>query len=174
MKTKVDERGFLMKTAVYPGSFDPVTNGHLDVIERTAKIFDKVYVAILKNDSKSPLFSVEERIELIKRVTNHINNIEIISFDGLLVDFVKVTGSNVIIKGLRAMSDFEYEFQMALTNKKLEPNIETLFLTTSANNQFLSSSIVKEVAKYHAKLDGLVPEQIQQDIYNKIKEKNNS
>ncbi len=157
-----------MKIAVYPGSFDPVTNGHVDIIERSARVFDKVYVAILKNSSKHPLFSVAERKELILRVTKHIPNIEVTSFDGLLVDFLREKNAAVIIKGLRAVSDFEYEFQMALTNRKLAPEIETFFMMTSAQNQYLSSSIVKEIAKYHGNLDGLVPPQICEDIYRKI------
>ncbi len=157
-----------MKSAVYPGSFDPITNGHIDIIERSAKIFDKVYVAILQNSSKNPLFSVDERRSLIERVTTHIPNIEVTVFNGLLVDYMKQIGASVIIKGLRAVSDFEYEFQMALTNSKLDSEIETLFMMASAQNQYLSSSIVKEVARYKANLDGLVPGSIMQDIYNKI------
>ncbi len=159
-----------MRIAVYPGSFDPITNGHIDIIERTAEVFDKVYVAILKNSSKRPLFSVEERTELIERVTKHIKNVEVVSFDGLLVDFMRERNAKVIIKGLRAVSDFEYEFQMALTNRKLAPEVETLFMMTHASNQYLSSSIVKEVAKYKASLDGMVPAEIQADIYKKIEE----
>ncbi len=157
-----------MGIAVYPGSFDPVTNGHLDIIERAAVIFDKVYVAILQNSSKHPLFSVQEREALIRRVTTHIPNIEVVSFDGLLVDFMRQKEARVIVKGLRAISDFEYEFQMALTNSKLAPEVETMFMMTRAENQYLSSSIVKEVAKYHQSLDGMVPEVIHQDIYDKI------
>ena len=157
-----------MRSAVYPGSFDPITNGHIDIIERTAEVFDKVYVAILKNSSKRPLFSVEERQELICRVTRHIPNVEVVSFDGLLVDFMREKNAKVIIKGLRAVSDFEYEFQMALTNRQLAPEVETLFMMTHANNQYLSSSIVKEVAKYKASLEGMVPEEIREDIYKKI------
>ena len=154
--------------AVYPGSFDPVTNGHLDIIERSASLFDKVYVAVLKNSSKTPLFSVEERCELIKRVTPHLDNIVVTSFDGLLVDFVKRVGGKIIVKGLRALSDFEYEFQMALTNKKLDNDVETMFLSTSAQNQYLSSSIVKDIARYKGSLEGLVPAEIQNDIYKKL------
>ncbi len=157
-----------MKTAVYPGSFDPVTNGHIDIIERAAQIFDKVYVAILQNSSKHPLFSVTERKELLQRVTKHISNIEVVSFSGLLVDFVQEKKAGVIVKGLRAVSDFEYEFQMALTNRQLSQNIETMFMMTSAQYQYLSSSIVKEIASFHANLDGLVPKEIQADIYKKI------
>ena len=157
--------------AVYPGSFDPVTNGHLDIIERSASLFDKVYVAVLKNSSKTPLFSVEERCGLIERVTPHLDNIVITSFDGLLVDFVKKVDGKIIVKGLRALSDFEYEFQMALTNKKLDNDVETVFLSTSAQNQYLSSSIVKDIARYKGSLDGLVPAEIQSDIYKKLEQK---
>ena len=155
--------------AVYPGSFDPVTVGHLDIIERSSKLFDKVYVAVLQNSSKTPAFSVEERKELISRVTGHLDNIVIADFSGLLVDFAKSVGAKVIVKGLRALSDFEYEFQMALINKKLEDEIETMFLMTSAQNQYLSSSVVKDVARYGANLMGLVPPEIMQDIYDKFK-----
>ena len=160
-----------MGIAVYPGSFDPVTNGHLDIIERAAVIFDKVYVAILQNSSKHPLFSAKEREELIRRVTTHIPNIEVVSFDGLLVDFMRQKEARVIVKGLRAISDFEYEFQMALTNSKLAPEVETMFMMTRAENQYLSSSIVKEVAKYHQSLDGMVPKEIHSVIYDKIDQK---
>ncbi len=155
--------------AVYPGSFDPVTCGHLDIIERSSKLFDTVYVAVLQNSSKTPLFSVEERKELIKRVTSHLDNVIIADFNGLLVEFAKNVGAKVIVKGLRAVSDFEYEFQMALINRKLEGEIETMFLMTSAQNQYLSSSIVKDVAKYGSSLSGLVPSEIMQDIYDKLK-----
>lgn len=154
--------------AVYPGSFDPVTNGHLDIIERSAKMFDKLYVAVLKNSSKTPLFTLEERCGLIDRVTGHIKNIEILSFDGLLVDFMKKINAKVIVKGLRAMSDFEYEFQMALANRRLDGDIETMFLVTSMQNQYVSSSFVKDVARYGASLNGFVPKEIENDIYEKL------
>ena len=156
-----------MKPVVYPGSFDPVTNGHLDIIERSSKLFDKLYVAIIQNNSKSPLFTVSERVDLVKRVTSHIPNVEVITFDGLLVDFVDKLGAKIIIKGLRAVRDYEYEFQMALMNRKLMPHIETFFLTASAQYQYLSSSIVRELAVYHGNLEGLVPLCIQGDIYEK-------
>lgn len=158
-----------MKIAVYPGSFDPITNGHIDIIERAAEVFDRVYVSILKNSSKNPLFTITEREELIARVTRHIPNIEVVSFEGLLVDMMREKNATVIIKGLRAISDFEYEFQMALTNRQLAPEVETLFMMTRAQNQYLSSSIVKEIAKYNASLDGMVPKEIQEDIYRKIR-----
>ncbi len=157
-----------MRIAVYPGSFDPVTNGHVDIIERAAKAFDKVYVAILQNSQKRPLFTLEERKALLKRVTTHIPNIEIVSFEGLLVDFMRKKEATVIVKGLRAISDFEYEFQMALINSQLAPEIETMFMMTRAQNQYLSSSVVKEVARYKADLSGMVPEEIHADIYEKI------
>ncbi len=146
-----------MKTAVYPGSFDPCTNGHLDVIKRASRLFDRLVVAVLINSSKQPSFSVEERVEMLKRVTKDMDNVEICSFSGLLADFMKNINSSIIIKGIRAVSDFEYEFQMALTNRTLNPELETLFLHTSQDYMFLSSSIVKEIAKYGGCLDGLVP-----------------
>lgn len=157
------------KTAVYPGSFDPVTNGHLDIIERAAKTFDKVYVAILTNSAKNPKFSMDERIDWLKRATKELDNVEIVSFSGLLVDFAKEIGANIIIKGLRAVSDFEYEFQMALTNRKLQPDIETMFLMTNGRYSYLSSSIVKEIANYGGNLEGLVPDFMIEEIYEKIK-----
>ena len=157
-----------MKTIIYPGSFDPITNGHLDIIERAAKNYDKVIVAILKNNAKNPAFSVEERTDFIKRATSHLPNVETDSFDGLLVDYVESKGANLIIKGLRAVSDFEYEFQMALANKKINPEIETLFMMTDVQYAYLSSSIVKEMARLGASLDGLVPDCIAEDIKKKF------
>lgn len=157
-----------MKIAVIPGSFDPITYGHLDIIKRTSKLFDKVFVSILDNGSKEPLFSVEERKELIARVTKDIKNIEVDSFSGLLVNYMKQVQANVIVKGLRAVSDFEYEFQMALINNKLDPDIETLFMTTSSQYSYLSSSIVKEVASLNGSLKDLVPGCIINDIFEKI------
>lgn len=145
-----------MNIAVYPGSFDPCTNGHLDIIKRASKIFDKVIVAVLSNSEKTSLFSAEERVEFIKKAARDVPNIEIISFSGLLVDFLKSCGAQIVIRGLRAVSDFEYEFQMALTNRKLCTEFETLFIPTSAEYMFLSSSIVKEIASYGGDLTGLV------------------
>jgi len=158
-----------MKVAVYPGSFDPITNGHLDIIQRASKIFDKVIVSILVNSSKKPMFDMDERIELIKRVTKHISNIEVDCFSGLLVSYLHNKKANVIIKGLRAVSDFEYEFQMASMNNKLAPDIETLFMMTSNQYSYLSSSIVKEVAKLGGCLKELVPDEIIKDILQKSK-----
>lgn len=147
-----------MKTVVYPGSFDPCTNGHLDVISRAANIADRVIVAVLVNSNKTPLFSATERVELLKTVTKDFKNVEICSFSGLLVDFMKEVDATVIVKGIRAVSDFEYEFQMALTNHALSPEIETIFIPSSKDYMFLSSSLVKEVANYGGSLNGLVPE----------------
>jgi len=158
-----------MRIAIYPGSFDPCTNGHLDVIARSAKIFDKLIVAVLTNVNKVPAFTAAERVDFLERVTKGINNIEIKTFSGLLADFARDNNAGVIIKGLRAVSDFEYEFQMALTNTKLNPNTETLFMTTSANNMYLSSSIVKEIARYGGSLDDMVPAEIQSSIYDKFR-----
>ncbi len=158
-----------MKIAIYPGSFDPVTNGHLDIIERTAEIFDKVVVAILVNSSKVPTFSTEEKVDMLKKATAHIDNVEIEFFDGLLVNYAKKKGARVIVKGLRAISDFEYEFQMAMVNKSVEPEIETLFMMTSNKYSYLSSSIVKELGNLGAPLTDLVPDIIMDDITNKLK-----
>lgn len=146
-----------MQTAVYPGSFDPCTNGHLDIIRRASKLFDKIIVAVLINEKKNPVFSLEERVAMLKAATKDIPNVEICSFSGLLADFMTRNNYSVIVKGLRAVSDYEYEFQMALTNRNLCGEIETVFMPCSSEFMFLSSSIVKEVAKYNGKLEGLVP-----------------
>lgn len=158
-----------MRVAIYPGSFDPITNGHLDIITRGSKVFDKLIVGVLVNIDKVGLFSIEERVELIKRVTKHLDNVEVVSFNGLLVDLAKKNDARVILKGLRAVSDFEYEFQMALMNSQLDSDVETLFMTTSAANSFLSSSSVKQVAKFGGKINGLVPDEIVDDVIRKIK-----
>ena len=149
-----------MSSAVYPGSFDPCTNGHLDIIDRSAQLFDKVIVAVLTNSSKTPVFTVSERIELLKTATADYSNVEVCSFSGLLVDFLRKIDVKVVIKGISAVSDFEYEFQMALTNKALYPELETLFMHSSQEYMFLSSSVVREVAKYGGSLTGLVPEEL--------------
>ncbi|MDF1493237.1 pantetheine-phosphate adenylyltransferase [Caproiciproducens sp. CPB-2] len=157
-----------MKIAICPGSFDPVTLGHLDIINRSRKVFDKTIVAVLVNPEKHTLFTVEERIELLKRCTCEMKDVEVVGFDGLLADYARERGVTAIVKGLRALSDFEYEFQQALTNKKLNPNLETMFLTTSAENMFLSSSIVKQIARFGGDVSNFVPECILSDIKERL------
>jgi len=158
-----------MNVVVYPGSFDPITNGHFDIIKRSANAFEKVIVAVLVNPDKKSLFTAEERVEQIKKVTKDFDNVEVCSFSGLLIDFVNQKNAKIIIKGLRTLSDFEYEFQMALMNKQLDPSIETVFMMTSAKNSFLSSSSVKQVATFGGSIKDLVPEEIIQDIFDKVK-----
>lgn len=157
-----------LKIAVYPGSFDPITCGHLDIIKRSCKIFDKVIVAVLNNSGKHPLFSVEERTDFIRRCTQDLPNCEVDSFDGLLVDFARKKNADTIIRGLRAISDFEYEFQLALLNKNLNADIETLFMVTDLNCLYISSSVVKEICHYGGNADNLIPEEIINDVKYKI------
>ena len=157
-----------MTTAVYPGSFDPVTNGHLDVITRGAKLFDRVIVGVLHNSSKSPLFSVEERVKILKEATADLENVEIVSFSGLSVEFARECNAKVIIRGLRAITDFEYELQMAQTNRVLAPDIDTMFLTTSLEFAYLSSTTVKEVATFGGDISKFVPEFVSREVYKKL------
>ena len=157
------------KTVICPGSFDPVTLGHLDIIKRASNMFDKVIVAVLVNSSKSPCFSIEERMELLKEVTAGIDNVEIASFDGLLVEYCRERKVDAIVKGLRMVSDFEYEFQMALTNKKLNPQLETIFLTADAESTYLSSSIVREVGSMGGDISNFVPACVHDRIVERIK-----
>lgn len=157
-----------MNIAIYPGSFDPITRGHLDIITRGSKIYDKLIVAVLVNVDKKCLFSIEERVELIKKVTRNLKNVEVLSFDGLLVDFARLNNSKVILKGLRTMSDFEYEFQMALMNSKLDSEIETVFMMTSSAYSYVSSSAVKQVAKFGGSIEGFVPEELIEEVTNKF------
>jgi len=157
-----------MKIAICPGSFDPVTLGHLDIINRSRKVFDHTIVAVLVNPDKCTSFTVEERIKLLKRATAGMVDVEVVGFEGLLADYARIRSATAIVKGLRAMSDFEYEFQMALTNKKLNPELETMFLTTSAENMFLSSSIVKQVAKFGGDISNFVPQCILADIEERL------
>lgn len=159
-----------MAIAVCSGSFDPVTYGHLDIISRGAKVFDKVIVAVLINSKKQSLFSVEERVELLRQATAGMENVEIDSFDGLLIDYMNKRGAQVIIRGLRAVSDFEYEMQVASINKKLDERIETFFMMTNNQYSYLSSSIVKEVAKYKASVTDLVPPVVEQALHKKMAE----
>ncbi|ABN52508.1 MAG TPA: phosphopantetheine adenylyltransferase [Hungateiclostridium thermocellum] len=158
-----------MSVFVYPGSFDPVTNGHMDIIQRAAKLCDKLVVAVLVNSSKNPVFTLEERVDLLKCAVKGIDNVEIESFSGLLIDFMRKKNSKVIIKGLRAVSDFEYELQMALLNKNLDSDIETLFMMTNINYSFLSSSSVRELARHNGNIDGLVPDCIKDKIMDKFR-----
>lgn len=158
-----------MKIAVYPGSFDPITCGHLDIIRRSSVMFDEVIIAVLNNSAKTPLFSAEERVRLIEKSIADLPNCRAVYFSGLLVDFVRQQGATAVIKGLRAISDFEYEFQMALLNKKLNPNIETLFMCTNANYSYISSSIVKEIAGLGGDFSDLLPKEIYEDVKQKIK-----
>ena len=156
-----------MSIAVYPGSFDPITLGHLNIIKRAARIFDKVIVCVMVNSSKHPLFSLEERVELIRKTVINLKNVEVEGWDDLLIKFAKEKGANVIVKGLRAVSDFDWEFQMALINRKIDPAIDTCFLASSERYTYLSSTVVKEMAKYGADLREFVPREIVDDIINK-------
>lgn len=156
------------KIAVVPGSFDPVTNGHLDIIKRAAEVFDIVYVAVLNNSSKRPLFTVEERIALIEQVTKDIPNVRIDQSSGLLVDYAQNKNASAIVRGLRAVSDFEYEMQITSMNRFLDKNIETFFIMTKNEYSFLSSSIVKEVAQYGGNIHGLVPQLIEDALHEKF------
>ena len=153
-----------MIKAVYPGSFDPVTYGHLDIIKRAAKVVDEVIVAILKNNSKNPLFTLEERVRMLEDTTEEFPNVKIQTFDGLTVDFARSVGAKVMIRGLRAVSDFESEMQIAQTNHSLDPDIDTMFFTTSLEYAFLSSTIVREVASYGSDVSNMVPEDVEKKI----------
>lgn len=155
------------KIAIYPGTFDPLTNGHLSIIKRALKVFDKLIVAILINPSKTPLFSLEERISMLEEVLQGNENIEIDTFNGLLIDYAVMKKSNVIVRGLRALSDFEYEFQMALMNRKLNRDVQSVFLMTDYKWFYISSTIVKEAARYGGDIHGLVPK----IIYDRLKQK---
>ena len=150
--------------ALYPGSFDPLTLGHLDLIERAAQLFERVVVAVLRNPSKNPCFSVEQRLEQIRAATAHLSNVEAEAFDGLTVECAQRTGAAVILRGLRAMSDFEYELQIAHTNKSLAPRLETLFMATATAHSFLSSSVVKEVARFGGDVGHMVPTGVAEDL----------
>ncbi len=151
--------------AIYPGSFDPITFGHLDIIERGSKLFEKVIVAVLSNPSKQAVFSVEKRLELISECTQHLANVEVDSFVGLTVEYAKLRGAGVLLRGLRALSDFEGELQMAHTNKTLNDRVETIFFATAQEYSFLSSSVVKEIARFGGAIEHLVPASVVRDIY---------
>ena len=158
-----------MRTAVYPGTFDPVTFGHMDVVRRAAELFDEVIIGVLNNSAKTPLFSVEERVNMLKSVTSHLENVEVKAFDGLTIDFARENGAKVIVRGLRAITDFEYELQLSQTNRVMAPEIDTLFLTTSLKYSYLSSSMVKEIAVYGGDISAFLPAQIARLVQEKVK-----
>ncbi len=160
-----------MKKSVYPGSFDPVTSGHMDVIERSLRIFDKVTVAVLINYEKKSTFTIEEKLDFLRRSTKHMKNIEIDSYKGLLIDYMKQKKANIIIRGLRAVSDFEHEYSIASLIARMSPDLETIFMMTKAQYSFLSSSMVKDLAHNGGKIRGLVPEAIEKDIIRIISER---
>jgi len=155
-------------TAIYPGTFDPVTNGHIDIIARAAKLYSHVIVAVAVNSNKAPLFDVSQRVALLESVTAHFNNVSIIGFDNLLVDCAKQHGADVILRGLRAISDFEYEFQLAGMNRRLSPELETMFLTPAEQYEFISSSMIKEIARLGGDVSSFVPEIVQNHLLEKF------
>ena len=161
-----------MSIAIYPGSFDPITNGHLNIIARAAKSFDQLIVCVMVNGDKHPMFSLEERVEMIRRVTQDMENVEVDSSDALLADYARRRNARVIIKGLRAMSDFEREFQMAIINHKLNPGLDTMFLTAEHQFMYLSSSVVKEMGHYQVDLSDFLPQEIIPDFLARIQERN--
>jgi pantetheine-phosphate adenylyltransferase len=158
-----------MRTAIYPGSFDPLTNGHLDVIERAVKLFDRVVVAVAKNESKQPLFTLEERLELVRRSIQHLRGVEADSFDCLLVDYAEQRSAQAVVRGLRAVSDFEFEFQLALMNRKLNERVETIFMMPKDTYTFLSSRIVKEIARLGGDVSAFVPAHVRTAMTAKLK-----
>ncbi|PJJ28204.1 pantetheine-phosphate adenylyltransferase [Lacrimispora celerecrescens] len=160
-----------MKKAVYPGSFDPVTFGHLDIIERSARMSDHLIIGVLNNNSKTPLFSVEERVNMLKSLTKDLPNVEVESFGGLLVDFVRANQADAVIRGLRAVTDFEYELQIAQTNRVMAPEIDTVFLTTNLKYSYLSSSIVKEIAAYGGEINTFVPACVAERVMKKMEDR---
>jgi pantetheine-phosphate adenylyltransferase len=166
-----DIRRTKMKISVYPGSFDPITNGHLDIIKRASRMCDKVIVGVLINPEKRGLLTIDKRVELIERVTANIPNVSVESFSGLLINFMKEKSASIIVKGLRAVTDFEYELSMALMNNKLDPNIETVFMMTNAQFSFLSSSSIKQVAMFGGCMKGLIPDEIIPDVMSSINKK---
>lgn len=159
----------MQTTAIYPGTFDPITNGHLDLIARASRLYHKVIVAVAVNRGKAPLFSLEERVDLVKAVVAEYPNVEVIGFGNLLVDCAKQRGANVIVRGLRAVSDFEYEFQLAGMNRRLAPDLETVFLTPAEQYEFISSSMIREIAQLNGDVSCFVPDLVHQSLINKFK-----
>lgn len=157
-----------MRTAVYPGSFDPITNGHLDVIQRAARLFDRVIVAVAINESKTPMFSMAQRKELTARAVEHLPNVEVDTFTGLLVDYVSIKKGEAVIRGLRAVSDFEFEFQLALMNRKLNEKVETIFMMPKETYTFISSRMIKEVARLGGDISSFVPAHVEQALHKKV------
>jgi pantetheine-phosphate adenylyltransferase len=161
-----------LSKAIYPGSFDPVTNGHLDIIERASRLFDEVIVAVSTNIRKNPMFTSEERTEMIREACSHLPNVRVEPLSGLLVHYAEAQGAQVIVKGLRAISDFEFEFEMALMNRRLNERIETVFLMTSAEYSYLSSSLVKEIAGFGGSIEGLVPKIVEEHLQRRLSKAN--
>ena len=160
-----------MKCAVYPGSFDPVTLGHMDIIKRASSLFDRLIIAVLNNRAKTPLFSVEERVKMLEEVTKDLPNVEVKSFGGMTVDFARECGANALVRGLRAITDFEYELQIAQLNRVMDPDIDTVFLTTNLKYAYLSSSSVKEVAAYGGDISHFVTPYVENEVHNKLKDR---
>ena len=157
-----------MKIAICPGSFDPITKGHIDIIERTSKLFDKVYAVVMVNPAKTPTFTTEERVNMIKKCTAHLDNVEAESFEGLIADYAKQKDAHTLVKGLRAVTDFEYEFQQALTNKKLNSELETLFMVTNQEYMYLSSTIVRQIAQFGGDIEQFIPHEIKDELIRKM------
>ena len=160
-----------MKCEVYPGSFDPVTLGHMDIIKRASSLFDRLIIAVLNNRAKTPLFSVEERVKMLEEVTKDLPNVEVKSFGGMTVDFARECGANALVRGLRAITDFEYELQIAQLNRVMDPDIDTVFLTTNLKYAYLSSSSVKEVAAYGGDISHFVTPYVENEVHNKLKDR---